>query len=299
MKGVKPVLVPWKDVEIVSAVLMVYSVDISVEAAVKWLEGNTHNRVVKDGGVARYAHDIKRGRFPQTHQGIAFDTAGVLIDGQHRLYGILEANATARLLVFTGCPPETQEHIDQGIGRSTIDVMKLAGNDKVSNYRLSIVRRAVQGTQPMLVLTRDELSQAFEMYAKHVMFVTDEVFQKRKVHYVMPASMGAVILRASYHEDHGRLKAFGKIMLDGIAPSESDSYAIGIQRWLMNGAPAERSWTGSRDSLIYCKSQRALVGYINREISRNIYPMRDEHWMLPSEIRRTNIGSKRAMPKTS
>jgi hypothetical protein len=255
MKGAKIPKVAWADVEIVSRELMVYLVEITVEGAVKWLEGNTHNRAIRDGVVERYAQDIKARNFPVTHQGVAFDATGRLIDGQHRLYGILEANVPATLLVFVGVPAATQAFIDQGASRSTLDVLALEGNDKANAYRLSVARRASQGTLPQHVLTRKELIDFFERHQKAVLYVTDEVFQKRKVRYVMPAAVGAVLLRASYHEDHAKLNAFGRILLDGIAPKESDSYAISLQRWLLNGAPAERSWAGSRDMLVYCKAQ--------------------------------------------
>jgi hypothetical protein len=36
-----------------------------------------------------------------THQGIAFDTQGVLVDGQHRLAAIIEADRPVELTVFT------------------------------------------------------------------------------------------------------------------------------------------------------------------------------------------------------
>ena len=40
------------------------------------------------------ARDMKAGHWRLTHQGIAFDPAGVLIDGQHRLWAIVESDTT-------------------------------------------------------------------------------------------------------------------------------------------------------------------------------------------------------------
>lgn len=66
--------------------------------ATKWLEeGNTHNRKVRDSVVMRYAADMKAGRWKQTHQGIAFNGDGTLLDGQHRLFAIIEADTEVLL----------------------------------------------------------------------------------------------------------------------------------------------------------------------------------------------------------
>ena len=59
-------------------------VDITPSLAASWLDKNEHNRPVNWNYVAQLARDMKTGRFTCTHQGIAFDTQGHLIDGQHR-----------------------------------------------------------------------------------------------------------------------------------------------------------------------------------------------------------------------
>ena len=66
--------------------------DVTPELACRWLEANTQNRVVNPAHVDRLVRDMKAGRWYLTHQGIAFDTHGLLVDGQHRLWAILEAD---------------------------------------------------------------------------------------------------------------------------------------------------------------------------------------------------------------
>lgn len=60
-------------------------VDVTPEMAAKWLEGNVLNRPLKQAHVDRLAREMAAGRWRLTHQGIAFDVSGCLIDGQHRL----------------------------------------------------------------------------------------------------------------------------------------------------------------------------------------------------------------------
>jgi hypothetical protein len=47
-----------------------------------------------------------------THQGIALDTDGVLIDGQHRLAAAVEADQPVDMLVITGVDAATFDVLD-------------------------------------------------------------------------------------------------------------------------------------------------------------------------------------------
>jgi hypothetical protein len=58
---------------------------VTPELASKWLARNKKNRRVYQGRVALYASQMASGEWHLTHQGIAFDELGNLVDGQHRL----------------------------------------------------------------------------------------------------------------------------------------------------------------------------------------------------------------------
>jgi hypothetical protein len=92
---------------------------ITPEQATIWLEStNTHNRPLYPAHVNRLAHDIEDGRWRPSHQGIAFDREGRLLDGQHRLHAIAKSGIPVELQVTTGLDPEAQEGIDQGYKRT-------------------------------------------------------------------------------------------------------------------------------------------------------------------------------------
>ena len=63
--------------------------EVGPDLAARWLDGNTHNRPLKQTLVDRFVRDMQAGRWRLTHQGIAFDADGMLIDGQHRLWAIV------------------------------------------------------------------------------------------------------------------------------------------------------------------------------------------------------------------
>lgn len=65
---------------------------ITPEIATQMLDKNTNNRSVKWNVVQKYANDIRRGNWHSSvASAIAIDKDGILRDGQHRLWAILEA----------------------------------------------------------------------------------------------------------------------------------------------------------------------------------------------------------------
>jgi hypothetical protein len=65
---------------------------------------------------------IKRGEWIPTHQGVAFAKSGKLIDGQHRLEAIVEANIPVEMLVVTGVRDDAYKVLDNGIKRTMADL---------------------------------------------------------------------------------------------------------------------------------------------------------------------------------
>lgn len=95
---------------------------ITPELAAGWLEQNTtDNRVVRTAWVNLLADAIRKGQWRLTHQGIAFDTKGQLVDGQHRLWAIIEAGTAVDMAVTTGVEPKAFTVFDIGAKRTLAD----------------------------------------------------------------------------------------------------------------------------------------------------------------------------------
>lgn len=88
--------------------------EITPALAEEWLTSNTHNRDLKRSGVKKFVDVIKSGGWKVTHQGIAFDWNGTLLDGQHRLWAIWESGVTVTMYVTYGMDPDTYMVIDSG-----------------------------------------------------------------------------------------------------------------------------------------------------------------------------------------
>lgn len=91
-----------------------YIVTITSEMARQWLLKNNFNRAQRPDLVADYVRQIREGRWRRTHQGIAFSEKGTLLDGQHRLFAVVEAGIAVPMLVFVNEPLENHLAVDGG-----------------------------------------------------------------------------------------------------------------------------------------------------------------------------------------
>jgi hypothetical protein len=113
--------------------------NITPKRAAEMLEANTTNRPLSRSTVRSFADAMRRGEWQVTHQGIAFDTAGVLVDGQHRLAAIVEADLPVEVTVFTDVEPDTFDVLDTGKKRNAADVLAIEG-EKSSTLLAAMVR---------------------------------------------------------------------------------------------------------------------------------------------------------------
>lgn len=107
---------------------------ITPEIAKQYLARNVaNNRSVSKSKVQDYVKKMRNGDWGESHQGMAFDVNGRLIDGQHRLHAIVASGITLVVLVARGSPCDTFLRIDQGAVRSTKDHLTIAGHGGVPN----------------------------------------------------------------------------------------------------------------------------------------------------------------------
>lgn len=93
--------------------------------------------------VEKYAADMIEGRWRTTHQGIAFDANGTLIDGQHRLHAIVSAGVTIQMSVTRNADPDTFCVIDVGRNRGAADLLSIMHPDTQSTNAVVAIARAM------------------------------------------------------------------------------------------------------------------------------------------------------------
>ena len=107
-------------------------ITITPDMARDMLEKNmANNRKLNHNTIKRYARIMKAGGWNLTHQGIAFDDKGELIDGQHRLQAIVMANVPITMMVTYNVEHTDGEAftIDMGQKRTTQNIIQISGID--------------------------------------------------------------------------------------------------------------------------------------------------------------------------
>lgn len=120
---------------------------IGPEIAKYYLEFNGNNRRLRPSHVKALAYDMKNGHWQVTHQGIAFDDTGRLIDGQHRLHAIVEAGVAVQMPVTRGCNASAFSIIDTGSKRTPSDI---TGWSQAIAAVASLAVRIAYGTNPTI-----------------------------------------------------------------------------------------------------------------------------------------------------
>lgn len=110
-------------------------------------EGIFRNRSINKPLVNSYASDMVRGRWGLSHQGIAFDEDGRLIDGQHRLWAVVKAGIPVTMTVTTGVPVST----DGGFSMPTMDIVD-RGKNRSIGQQLNISHGVVGASQVAAVV---------------------------------------------------------------------------------------------------------------------------------------------------
>lgn len=113
-------------------------VTITPAMARELLQHNTRNRRLRDPKVKTYLAAYLRGEHVLTHQGIAFDKEGILLDGQHRLeaMALMPDGWEFPMLVTRGLDrSKVFGAIDEGLSRTLSDRMELPRvHGEVTNF---------------------------------------------------------------------------------------------------------------------------------------------------------------------
>lgn len=104
---------------------------VTPEMAGEYLTHNHNNRKLDAGLVEKYATDMLNGKFTLNPDAIAFDTDGNLVNGQHRLKGIVKSGVPTACVVIYDFPVTHADFLnfDCGKNRSIKARIELAGYD--------------------------------------------------------------------------------------------------------------------------------------------------------------------------
>tara|TARA_R100000700_G_scaffold24437_1_gene31353 strand:+ start:373 stop:1230 length:858 start_codon:yes stop_codon:yes gene_type:complete len=130
---------------------------------------NNSNRTIRKPNVARLVTAIENGEWQITNQGIAFDSNGNLLDGQHRLEAIIKTGKTLKIMVARNMKPAIFNAVDVGAARSAGDILYIAGCSNSSKIAAGIKVYIFYKKYPSgnwSNITRPSHLQVLEVYKK-------------------------------------------------------------------------------------------------------------------------------------
>lgn len=260
-------------------------VHVTPALAADYLERNTHNRARSDVYVDKLIRDLKAGKWKLTHQGVAFDERGVLIDGQHRLWAVFLSGIAVDMMVSSGWPEGTQLVIDSHNVRQTQDYLMLTDKyGKVRKAEAGMLRRLLKGASKVWPkLTHSEMDEEFTRYRKAIQFALECFPDKRGRITIIPVY--CAIARAYYSPfDNDDIARFCKILVTGEgAKTKRDQTVMHMRESLLAGQPGTQGRPWSPDS-VYQRVESALLAYLQGEYKRRVQPrVLRELFKLPHE----------------
>lgn len=187
---------------------------VGPDLARKYLLRNKDNRPMRQRWVDRLAKMIESGDWMLTHQGIAFDKDGNLIDGQHRLMAIIQAGKAVTIQVSRNVEPEAYRHVDGGERRTPDDRLKLVSDARVNVVAAALVSAYIRHGPPGVrgLTTIDETENAFLGMADAFEFVATS-FTKKLTGITRSDVGAAIVTYVNKHPKEG--KQFTTLLLSG------------------------------------------------------------------------------------
>lgn len=146
---------------------------ITPQIALQYLEKNNNIRTPDLHRVTRLANSIKRGEWVTTHQGIAFNILGQLVDGQHRLLAIVEANRSVEMWVATGIEIEAIAEMDRNTPRNNATLL---GITQRFSEIVTHISRLLYGQVP----TRCNLQAVYQVIEPSIVRLYEKTTSMRK-----------------------------------------------------------------------------------------------------------------------
>lgn len=244
---------------------------ITPKQAEKYLQSNISNRPLRKLLVGQYAKDMMSGKWRLTHQGIAFNCDGTLLDGQHRLRAIIESGTTVRMVVARGVDSQSQLVMDDHAKRSANDALSLIRLEQITKSDIAVIRGAVElsigRTLKGSRLTKQELNEALDTFRPALDFVNKMVGSNERGVTSAPVK-SAIALSWFYVKDLERLGAFCDLVTGRVwAESIGDRSAVTLREWLLK--------TGMEVAALrlegFKKTQRAIIAFMDRKDVGRLY----------------------------
>jgi len=108
---------------------------VTPEIASHMLENNFHNRNVRQHRVDDYARQMQDGHWKKSGNTISIGPDGRLLNGQHRLWAVVESGVTQQFVIVLEESNDIYEVFDTGLNRQAIDILKVKEITQGNQYK--------------------------------------------------------------------------------------------------------------------------------------------------------------------
>jgi hypothetical protein len=183
---------------------------IGPDRAEEYLAANRGNRNIVQAHVAALARDIRNGQWMFNAQPICFSASGRLLNGQHRLTAVLEADQAIEVLVMRGLPENAFPTYDKQAKKApALDEMFEDFGDKalISATAVLLWRREKRpANEPN---ARPTASEIRDVIRDHPELIRLRGFARKLVRY----GRASALVYAAYHIMRDN-RALGRVFLD-------------------------------------------------------------------------------------
>lgn len=206
---------------------------VTPDIAADWLERNVHNRDIRSSVVAEYAGAMKRGEWRVNGEAIKFDENGNVLDGQHRLWAIIESGTTIDTFVIRGLDADVQETQDRGLKRSLADALKLRGEKNHIMLAAILVLKWRYDNNKLRTNERPSIPQALTTLKRHPKLRDDGVqaAQRMRTRFKIAQSVAGVAFYQFTKISREDAERFWDQLLTGENLQEGDAIYV-LRRWL-------------------------------------------------------------------
>ena len=271
-----------KSVKVVSSAT-IRVVSVTPEIAAEWLTLNQSNRNIRKRVVETYLSDMAAGRWLANRSNpIVIGSNGRLLNGQHRLSAVVMHGKPVNMAVEFGADPEDVAAIDRGVSRSAGDAYQMNTGKAKDKFWFGIarsMRQGVTGTYPLL--TTQQWEAFYNEHEKTIDYAHDLLVNTKRG--IQRSPVAAAVARASYHVDRAKLEEFVDCLVSGVAPSSRYKIVITLRDWLIQNTSNGGGGSGPAPFVIYRKTARALVAFVNGEKLKTLYEISEEPFPLRDE----------------
>lgn len=239
----------------------------------------TSNRRVDKHNVERLSQDMKEGRYVTTHQGLAFDTNGILADGQHRCEAICKSGVEITIPITFGLPVAAASVIDTQKSRGPGEALRRNGfTSPMGILSFSGAARSMMFGHNMTErrTTNTELTAFCRRHYDALQFATS--LFTRGGRGIRSSAFVGMVARAYYHVDHNKLREFvGQIY--GDTPTDRADPSFKFREYLESNPGG----SGAARRSIYRRGENAIRLFLEGRKIHRLFESGDELFPLPEE----------------